>query len=101
MPLLADRPPPRERLRVSHPLFLLAAFAAACSTAPPEIGEASQEISAPALSTLVTAVGTTPDGSLAVRFKDTWFALQASPTSPWQVTNAVAATEIGVAPADT
>lgn len=100
MPLLADRPP-RGRLRVSHPLFLLAALTAACSNAPPEIGEASQEITAPALSTLVTGVGTTPDGSLAVRFKDSWFALQASPTSPWQVTNAVAATEIGVAPVDT
>src|SRR5689334_18952745 len=100
MPIfLADRPP-RGRLRVAHPLFVALAFTA-CSADPPGTDEASQELSAPALSTLVTGVGATPEGNLAVRFNNTWFSLQASATSPWDVTNSVAATEIGVAPTDT
>src|SRR5689334_6561339 len=56
MPIfLADRPP-RGRLRVAHPLFVALAFTA-CSADPPGTDEASQELSAPALSTLVTGVG--------------------------------------------
>lgn len=80
-----------------------AAFiAASCSDASPDLGQASQELlSAPALTTLVTGVGATPDGSLAVQFKGAWFSLRASATSPWEIGNAVSATAIGVVPVDT
>jgi hypothetical protein len=91
-----------SRTRASHLCLVLAVTVAACSEDAPAVAQASQEIlSAPALSTLVTGVGVTPEGSLAVRFNGVWFSLHATATTPWEVGNAVAATEIGAVPVDT
>lgn len=91
------------RTRASHLCLVLAAVTAGCSADPPELAQASQDLlSAPSLSTLVTGVGATADGSLAVRFKGAWFSLRATTTTPWELGNAVVdATEIAAVPADT
>ena len=84
------------------PLLALGALAAAaCGDEPPVLDDTAQAVAAPALSALVTGVGTTPDGDPAIRFNGQWFALRASATSPWEIGNAVSATEIAAVPVDT
>ncbi len=91
---------PRRLVSISLSLLV----AGGCGTPDPDdegIGRTTQALAGQPLTTLVTGVGATSEGHLAVRFLGAWFALRVGPTSSWEIENAVAATEIGVVPTDT